>query len=108
MPRWTVSALRWTALVETLSFAVLMFFVVTGNDGGVSVAGMTHGLLFIAYVLLVLAVREGQQWSWGFTALAVVGGPIAALFVPERLQEPRAEAAREPGEAAVAGSVAER
>lgn len=92
-PHRTVPALRWTAIVETVSFVVLMIFVVTHNEAGVSVAGMVHGLLFLAYAGLVLAVRDSQNWSWGFTALAIVGGPIAALFVPERLHQPSTPAA---------------
>lgn len=88
MPAWTVPALRWTAIVETVSFVALMVAVVAHNEGAVSVLGMTHGLLFMAYVALVLAVRKGQGWSWGFTALAIIGGPIAALIVPERLRDP--------------------
>jgi integral membrane protein len=87
-PHWTVPALRWTAIVETVSFVALMVAVVLDSERGVSVLGMTHGLMFMAYAVLVLAVRTGQCWSWGFTALAIIGGPIAALFVPERLRDP--------------------
>jgi integral membrane protein len=87
-PHWTVPALRWTAIVETVSFVALMVAVVLHSERGVSVLGMTHGLLFMAYAALVLAVRKGQGWSGGFTALAIIGGPVAALFVPERLGDP--------------------
>lgn len=88
MPSWTVPALRWTAIVETLSFVALMIAVAMHSEGGVSVLGMTHGLLFMAYAALVFAVRTTQGWSWGFTALAIVGGPVAALFVPHHLRDP--------------------
>jgi integral membrane protein len=87
-PHRTVPALRWTAIVETISFVALMAAVVLHSERGVSVLGTAHGLLFLAYAALVLAVRKGQGWSWGFTALAIIGGPIAALFVPERLRDP--------------------
>ncbi len=87
-PTRTVPALRFIAIVETISFVVLMTFVVLDNRAGVRVVGMTHGLLFLAYVALVLAVRRSQEWSWGFTALAIIGGPIGAVIVPPRLREP--------------------
>lgn len=92
---WTVPALRWVALVETFSFVVLMAFVVLDNRAAVRVVGMTHGLLFLAYLALVLAVRRSQDWSWGFAALAIVGGPIGALIVPPRLREAAASPTRE-------------
>ena len=86
-PTRIVPALRWVAIVETISFVVLMTFVVLDNRAGVRVVGMTHGLLFLVYVGLVLAARRSQDWSWGFTALAVIGGPIGAVIVPPRLRE---------------------
>lgn len=94
-PRWAVPALRWTAIVETASFALLMAMVVLDYRPGVRVVGMIHGMLFLAYVALVLIVRRSQGWSAAFTALAIVGGPIGALIVPPRLIEPATAEYRE-------------
>ena len=95
MPSWTVAALRRISIIETISFVVLMTFVVLDNRPGVRVAGMIHGMLFLAYVALVLIVRRSQGWSAAFTALAIVGGPIGALIVPPRLHEPATAEYRE-------------
>ena len=94
-PRVTVPALRWTAIVETASFVLLMTMVILDNRSGVRIVGMTHGMLFLAYVALVLAVRRTQRWSWGFTTLAVIAGPVGALIVPQRLRDPASIDSRE-------------
>jgi heme A synthase len=60
--------------------------MVTGNEGGVSVTGAIHGVLFLAYALLVLRDREVFAWSWGFVAVAILTGPIGAIVVLERLR----------------------
>lgn len=56
------------------------------NETGVSVTGALHGALFLAYALLVLRDREEFGWSWGFTAAAILTGPIGAILVLEKLR----------------------
>lgn len=56
------------------------------SEAGVSIVGMTHGLLFLAYALLVVIDREHFGWSWGFVALVILTGPIGAIIVLERLR----------------------
>lgn len=69
-----------------MSFLALLWMMVTGSEGGVSVTGAIHGLLFLAYALLVLRDREVFGWSWGFVAVAILTGPIGAIVVLERLR----------------------
>lgn len=56
------------------------------SETGVSIVGMTHGLLFLAYALLVVIDREHFGWSWGFVALVILTGPVGAIIVLERLR----------------------
>ena len=77
------------SILETVSFLVLIFMMISGNEGGVSVVGMTHGLLFLAYALLVVSDRHTFGWTWGFVAVAVLTGPIGAILVLERLRTVR-------------------
>lgn len=60
--------------------------MLAGNERGVSISGAVHGLLFLAYALLVLRDREVFAWSWGFVAVAILTGPIGAIVVLERLR----------------------
>ena len=82
----TKRSLVWLSIVETLSFIVLVFMMVTHNGQGVSIVGAIHGVLFLAYALLVLRARDELVWSWGFVAVAVLTGPIGPIVVLERLR----------------------
>jgi integral membrane protein len=80
------SRLRLVSILETLSFIVLLTMMFTDNEKGVSFAGAIHGLLFLGYAILVLRDREHFGWSWGFTALVILTGPIGAIIVLEKLR----------------------
>jgi integral membrane protein len=81
-----VRQLRIVSILETLSFVVLLGMMLTHNEGGVSVVGMIHGLLFMAYAVIVLKDREVFGWSLGFVAVAILTGPLGAILVLERLR----------------------
>ena len=78
--------LRWLSIVETVSFAALLWMMVSGNEQGVSIVGAIHGFLFLAYAILVVRDRESFGWSWGFVAAAVLTGPIGPILVLEKLR----------------------
>ena len=78
--------LRAVSVLETVSFVVLLWMMLSHNDTGVSVSGAIHGGLFLAYALLVLRDREVFGWSWAFVAVAILTGPIGAIVVLERLR----------------------
>lgn len=81
-----VTQLRIVSLLETLSFVALLAMMFTHNETGVSITGMIHGLLFLAYAVLVLKDRDVLGWSTGFVALAILTGPIGAIVVLEKLR----------------------
>ena len=78
-------ALRVVALLESLSFVVLLVGSVlkrTTDTDLVPVLGPVHGALFVALVLLVLANLERLRWSWWFTLVMLsVGSPGAHFAV---------------------------
>ena len=85
------SKFRMVALIEAVSYLALLvatFFkrVVEGPDL-VPVLGPIHGILFLAYVLLTLLVREEQGWSLGQTLLVLVASavPFGAFVVNSRM-----------------------
>jgi integral membrane protein len=82
-PRTVVDLLRVVALLESLSFAVLLVGSVLRRTTGpdlVPVLGPVHGGLFLALVLLVLLCREQLRWSWGFTLVMLTIGSPGAHF----------------------------
>jgi integral membrane protein len=78
--------LRAVSILETLSFLILLVMMLVHSEQGVSVAGMVHGLLFLAYAFLVLKDRDVFGWTPAFTGLAILTGPIGAILVLERLR----------------------
>lgn len=78
--------LRWLSVVETISFVALLWMMLSQNEQGVSIVGAIHGLLFLAYAILVVRDRDQLGWSWGFVAAAVLTGPIGPIVVLERLR----------------------
>lgn len=86
-------ALRLVALVETVSFVVLLTTSVlkrTTEFNAVPVMGPIHGVLFLALVLLALDQRVRLGWSWAFTGAMLTVGSPGAHFAVRASRLPRA------------------
>jgi integral membrane protein len=86
------SKFRTVALLEAVSYlallsATIFHRVLDGSDAGVSVMGPIHGMLFLAYVLLALMIREEQGWTVGQTILVLVLSalPFGAVYVHNKM-----------------------
>ncbi|CAM3740297.1 DUF3817 domain-containing protein [Kibdelosporangium persicum] len=85
-----IGRFRLFALAEAVSWAGLlvgMFFkyVVVHNEIGVQVFGPIHGVIFVGYVLVALALRGPQRWDVRTTFLALVASiPPFGTVVFER------------------------
>jgi integral membrane protein len=93
-----VRALRYVSLGEATSFLVLLLIAMPLKYGAdlpqaVQVMGPVHGVLFLAYVGLVVAARESLGWDLRRTVLALIAGVLpVAPFLVERYWLKRAEA----------------
>lgn len=74
------------SILETLSFIALLAAMVMGSEAGISVVGMIHGFLFLAYAVLVFRDHRDLGWTTGFMLVAIFTGPIGAIVVLERLR----------------------
>lgn len=85
------SKFRTVAMIEAFTYLVLLACVVVkrGLDGPdlVSVMGPIHGIAFLAYFVLTLAVRDEQGWTVGQTILVLVASalPFGAFVVNSRM-----------------------
>jgi integral membrane protein len=79
MPNF-LRTLRWVALAEATSFLALLIATALKysdrGETGVQVLGPIHGLLFLAYVGLVLVVRADTRWSTRTTAWILLGAVL--------------------------------
>ncbi|WP_199484928.1 DUF3817 domain-containing protein [Actinomadura craniellae] len=83
----TVRILRIISIAEATSFLLLLVASVLKRTAefelGVTVLGPIHGVLFLAYVALVVLARPQLAWTGGRTVLALVAAvlPVAPYFV---------------------------
>jgi integral membrane protein len=99
MIRW----FRGVAVVEAVSYLVLLAASVAkhvfGAHGLVETLGPVHGVIFLAYLGLALAVRRPLGWDSSTTGTVVIAAviPLGALWVERRLtDEPGREQSAEP------------
>ena len=74
--------LRFTGIAEGISFLVLLLIAMPlkyyfGLPIAVKVVGWMHGVLFIAYIIIVLLSIKIMRWNW-FS----VGVALAASLIP--------------------------
>ena len=68
---------RTVAVAEAITWGLLLIgmflkYVTETTDVAVSIFGMVHGVVFIAYCLTALVVAVDQRWTTGRTALALL------------------------------------
>lgn len=76
----TLRNFKLVALTEATTFLLLLVasYVKRASDQplGVEVLGPIHGLLFIAYVMMALGLREHAGWSSRQTSLILIGAVV--------------------------------
>ena len=87
-----INILRITALLEGLSFLILLGIAMPlkymyDKPGMVKIVGMAHGVLFIAYILLVVIVKEKMNWNFKQTAIALIASvlPFGTFYADKKL-----------------------
>jgi integral membrane protein len=84
---------RHVALIEATTFLLLLVasYLKHSQDEpiGVDILGPIHGLLFIAYVVMALALRDEQGWSTRTTLLILLGAvlPFGGYVVDRWLEK---------------------
>lgn len=71
---------RVVALVEATTFLLLLLSSVLKRTSdfelGVTVLGPIHGILFVAYFVMALGLREEARWNWTQTGLILLGAVL--------------------------------
>lgn len=81
-----VAWLRWAALVETASYALLLVAWAAQSPMGKALMGSIHGMTWLAFVAMLVGVLRPMRWGWRWAALVVLTGPIGAVLVYERIR----------------------
>ncbi len=90
-----LAAARMISIAEATSFLFLLAATVVKHEadhpGGVRILGPIHGVLFLAYCAVIIAVASGHHWPTRRTLLALGASvlPVAPYLVERRwLQTP--------------------
>jgi integral membrane protein len=72
---------RIVALLEATSFLLLLLVAMPLKYGAdqpiaVEIMGPIHGVLFIAYVIMVLAIRDEMSWNLKTSVLVLLGAVV--------------------------------
>tara|TARA_R110001592_G_scaffold6720_5_gene36136 strand:+ start:7393 stop:7671 length:279 start_codon:yes stop_codon:yes gene_type:complete len=90
-----IKILRITALLEGLSFLILLGIAMPlkymfNKPEMVQIVGMAHGVLFIAYIVLVIIVRELLKWNFKQTFIALIASvlPFGTFYADKKIFKP--------------------
>ena len=76
----TLRNFRYVALAEATTFLALLIASAIKNTGGseigVQILGPIHGLLFIAYVVFALNLRQPAGWTGKQTVWILIGAVL--------------------------------
>lgn len=84
---------KFTAILEGISYLVLianMLILKSNNPELYNIIlkplGMTHGFLFIAYIVLAFLLKKVQEWSWSTLALILAASliPLGTFYVEKK------------------------
>lgn len=93
--------LRFIGIAEGISFLVLLLIAMPlkyflGVPMAVKVVGWMHGVLFIAYILVVLLAIKAMDWSFFGVVIALVASLIpGGTFVLDRSWKRREQVLRQ-------------
>ena len=82
---------RIITLLEGLSYILLLFIAVpikygSGDDFLVKILGMPHGLLFMAYIVLALFLKDSYQWKWWQMGIVLLASiiPFGTFYIDKK------------------------
>ncbi|HFC00341.1 MAG TPA: DUF3817 domain-containing protein [Phaeodactylibacter sp.] len=86
-----IKAFKIISLLEGVSYLLLLFGGVPlkyigGNDIMVKSLGMPHGLLFIAYIVIALLIREKMNWDSKTTFVVLIASilPFGTFYINKK------------------------
>jgi integral membrane protein len=97
----TIRSLRLIGIAEGFSFLILLLIAMPlkykfGMPLAVKYVGWMHGLLFILYIVAVLAAIRAMKWGFKGVAVAVIASLLpAGTFVLDRSLRKREHELRE-------------
>jgi integral membrane protein len=95
---YRIKSLRWIGIAEGISFLVLLLIAMPLKYRfelplAVKYVGWAHGLLFILYIVAVLAAIRAMNWGFKGVAVALIASllPAGTFVLDKSLKKREAE-----------------
>lgn len=89
----SVKKFRQTGKIEGYSFLILLFIAMPlkyyfGYPLAVKIAGMTHGILFIIFCMLLIKAWEDAEWSFKESLIFFIASlvPFGTFFTDKKIR----------------------
>ncbi len=89
----TIFQFRLISFIEGLSYLILLFIAmpmkyVYGIPEATKIIGMTHGILFIAFVFILLKFQAEYKWGTIWNLLAFISSliPFGTFFIDKKIK----------------------
>jgi integral membrane protein len=93
MLRTPVGRLRALGMLEAVSFLILLGVAMplkylAGLPLAVKIAGLLHGLLFLAFCMVLLETQQAQKWPMRWTSVVLIAAllPFDPFVIDRRLR----------------------
>lgn len=93
MLKTSIGFLRITAILEGISYLVLLLIAMPLKyffdfPSAVTIVGLIHGFLFVAYVIMVAFVLFRKRWSffWAVWAVFLAFVPFGTFYLDKQLK----------------------
>ncbi|MFY0673431.1 MAG: DUF3817 domain-containing protein [Bacteroidia bacterium] len=90
----TLGQFRWIAILEGISFIILLFIAMPlkyafDMPKAVSMVGMAHGVLFVAYVIFLYMVKAEHKWSFGKAVVGFIASliPFGTFWFDKKIRD---------------------
>ncbi|MGM0533661.1 MAG: DUF3817 domain-containing protein [Campylobacterota bacterium] len=90
---YTINKFRVIAFLEGISYLLLLFVAmpvkyVLEQPALVKMVGMGHGILFIAFIILLVQSAFTYRWKMGFNLIAFIASllPFATFWLEKNLE----------------------
>ena len=86
-----IKTFRITAFLEGISYLLLLFVGVPlkyfgGDPSLVKALGMPHGLLFVAYIILAILIKEDKKWDIKTLIIVLIASviPFGTFYIDKK------------------------
>ncbi|MGY8672546.1 MAG: DUF3817 domain-containing protein [Verrucomicrobiia bacterium] len=92
-----IGLLRFVGIIEGVSFLILLFIAMplkymADQPLAVRIVGMAHGVLFLAYIAVLIRAKIHAKWTLKRTAALLIAAllPFGPFIVDRRLKKEQA------------------